>query len=99
MSKPVVWKIVHQDGSESHAFECPGCGQNHWPYTSGPKAWGFNGDLVRPTFTPSLLVRWTEGPEHTPRVCHSFIRDGQIEFLSDCTHALAGKTVPLAPVE
>ena len=28
-------------------------------------------------------------------VCHSFVRDGQIEFLGDCTHALAGRTVPL----
>lgn len=27
--------------------------------------------------------------------CHTFIRDGQIEFLSDCSHALAGKTVPI----
>lgn len=30
--------------------------------------------------------------------CHSFVRDGQIEFLSDCTHALAGKTVSLPAV-
>lgn len=28
-------------------------------------------------------------------VCHSFVRDGQIQFLDDCTHALAGQTVPL----
>jgi hypothetical protein len=27
--------------------------------------------------------------------CHSFVRDGQIEFLSDCSHDLAGKTVPI----
>lgn len=27
--------------------------------------------------------------------CHSFVRDGQIQFLDDCTHELAGKTVPL----
>lgn len=27
--------------------------------------------------------------------CHSFVTDGQIHFLSDCTHALADKTVPL----
>ena len=32
---------------------------------------------------------WTE------ERCHSFVRDGQIQFLADCTHALAGKTVPL----
>jgi hypothetical protein len=29
------------------------------------------------------------------RVCHSFVTDGQIQFLGDCTHALAGQTVPL----
>lgn len=28
-------------------------------------------------------------------ICHSFITDGRIQFLSDCTHALAGKTVDL----
>lgn len=27
--------------------------------------------------------------------CHSFVRGGLIEFLSDCTHALAGKTVAI----
>lgn len=32
------------------------------------------------------------------RVCHSFVRGGRIEFLSDCTHALAGKTVDLPEV-
>lgn len=31
----------------------------------------------------------------TCKVCHSFVTDGQIQFLSDCTHELAGKTVPL----
>lgn len=28
-------------------------------------------------------------------VCHSFIRDGQWQFLTDCTHALAGQTVDI----
>lgn len=28
-------------------------------------------------------------------VCHSFIRAGKIQFLGDCTHALAGQTVDL----
>ena len=27
--------------------------------------------------------------------CHSYVRDGRIQFLSDCTHALAGQTVDL----
>lgn len=29
-------------------------------------------------------------------VCHSFVADGKIQFLGDCTHHLAGQTVPLA---
>ncbi len=28
-------------------------------------------------------------------VCHSFVRDGRIQFLGDCTHELAGQTVDL----
>lgn len=28
-------------------------------------------------------------------VCHSFVTDGRIQFLGDCTHAMAGKTVDL----
>lgn len=28
--------------------------------------------------------------------CHSFVTDGRIQFLSDCTHDLAGQTVELA---
>jgi hypothetical protein len=27
------------------------------------------------------------------KVCHSFVKDGKIQFLSDCTHTLAGQTV------
>lgn len=32
-------------------------------------------------------------------VCHSFVTDGRIQFLGDCTHALAGQTVDLPPYE
>ena len=31
-------------------------------------------------------------------VCHSFVSDGQWQFLGDCTHALAGQTVPVVPI-
>jgi len=29
------------------------------------------------------------------RRCHSFVTDGKIQFLGDCTHALVGQTVDL----
>lgn len=30
--------------------------------------------------------------------CHTFVTDGRIQFLSDCTHELAGQTVDMAAV-
>ena len=33
--------------------------------------------------------------EPLPMVCHTFVTDGRIQFLGDCTHALAGQTVDL----
>ncbi len=30
-------------------------------------------------------------------VCHFFVTDGRIQFLTDCTHPLAGQTVELPP--
>ena len=32
-------------------------------------------------------------------VCHSFITDGRIQFLGDCTHELKGQTVELPEVK
>ena len=35
----------------------------------------------------------------TCKRCHSFVTDGRIQFLSDCTHALAGQTVDLPDIK
>lgn len=86
-------------------FECPGCGSLHAPNVEpegnvGP--WSWNGSTDRPTLSPSVLIRWTRRPENAApvdEVCHSFVRDGRIEFLSDCTHGLAGSTVDLPEIE
>lgn len=43
----------------------------------------------------SFEKRFGRPPEFRCTLCHSFVRDGMIEFLSDSTHALAGQTVPL----
>ena len=65
----------------------------HGVWTRNPNAltgakWTWNGDKVKPTFSPSIVVQGTKR-------CHSFVTDGLIQFLSDCSHELAGKTVPL----
>ena len=80
---------------------CPGCDTFHQVPVNpvNPKGWTFTGTPEKPTLAPSLLVSWddyTDSPD-TPvkRVCHSFVREGRWEFLSDCTHSLAGQTVDL----
>lgn len=78
--------------SDHLRFDCPGCEAPHVvTVPPHPNAWGWNGDLDRPTLEPSVLVSGG-GDNFT---CHSFIRQGRIEFLSDCSHGLAGQTVEL----
>jgi len=80
--------------SDGFLFLCPGC---HTIHKVG-KTWQFNGDYDMPTFSPSVLVSYPN-ESRLDYCCHSFIRDGQIEFLGDCTHEMAGKTLPLDPWE
>ncbi len=100
-------KLDHPE-MDAYIFQCPGCDESHMipvghtieyrrrlkELNHSTVEWGWNGSLEAPTFTPSLLVR-----SPTLGVCHSFIRDGKIQFLDDCTHRLKGQTVDLADVE
>jgi hypothetical protein len=74
-------------------FYCPGCKQYH-QISDAPGGWTFNGDFEKPTISPSILVNGSGACPSVPR-CHSFVREGMIQFLSDCTHELAGQTVEL----
>jgi len=78
-------------------FFCPGCASAHGVSVIDGKSprWDWNGSLDKPTFTPSILVSWTWGEAHEPRVCHSWVTDGRIAFGADSTHSLAGMTVDL----
>ncbi len=52
--------------------------------------------MDKPTFTPSLLVRYLDSDGVTERSrCHSHITNGRIAYCNDCTHALAGQIVDL----
>lgn len=104
---------------------CPGCQGPHQVAVGegqGPR-WGWNSEVNKPTFTPSVLVTWSEplnlhdpqamqrdideakrrrdvGEENVKvplanKVCHSFVIEGQMHFLSDCTHPLAGQTTAI----
>lgn len=91
------------DGEAMVHFRCPGCDDNHQIRVG---TWTWNGDLDLPTFSPSVLVKGYGYPHGIdpapgevqkpgPTVCHSFVADGRIQFLGDCTHWLAGQTVDL----
>ena len=91
-----------RDSAGNVLFECPGCGCLHSVATEKPNGmgaqWTWNGSEELPTFSPSVLVRYDKGVSDKPAldgVCHSFVKDGMIQFLGDCTHKLANKTVPL----
>ena len=103
--------IADKDGNVvGYIFECVGCDESHQIITSGPgETWEFNGDLEHPTFSPSYLTWVDPNPNadsnyHNGKYfngfrCHSFIRDGKIEYLADCTHKYAGQTVELPEVD
>lgn len=55
--------------------------------------WIWNGSTEAPTLNPSIL-----SSSHDDR-CHSFVTDGRIRFLDDCTHGHRGKTMDLLDVE
>ena len=121
-------KIVDKESESGfkvvgYRFVCPGCNVGHAFYTDPghyKATWNFNGDLEKPTFSPSLLVQtghyvkghekddcWCTYNEKHPddpapfecAICHSFVRDGKIQFLNDCTHELAGQTVELPEID
>lgn len=80
-------------GSHRHLqWWCPGCEDCHVVPIEGPKAWGWSGGTEAPTLTPSVRVRYHDGA-----VCHLFVREGNLVFLGDCTHALAGQTIKARP--
>ena len=86
------------DGNIIH-FLCPGCKGRHSIITGGvPEACQFNENFDSPTISPSVLVTWAEGEAKIKKACHSYIKNGMIQFLNDCTHELKGQIVPLPEI-
>jgi hypothetical protein len=91
-------KIVKHNNPEhgpDYSFYCPGCECDHGVWTDKKRqtCWGFNGSMDKPTFTPSIKVTYAKN------ICHSFVKNGVIEFLNDCTHKLAGTKMELPDID
>ena len=63
----------------------------------GTRCWSWNGETESVTIKPS--VRTSGEDENGKHVCHSFINDGKVIFLDDCSHELKGQTLDLLDVE
>lgn len=89
----------------AYIFDCPGCGDSHevsvHPHKNAQGAsWLFNGDLQKPTFSPSINAQIKRTELGLPdKICHSWVTDGQIMFLSDSTHYLRGQKTGLPDQE
>ena len=80
-------------------FYCPGCQDYHVIITASG-TWApshtLTGTLKKPTVRASVL---SKGDQNDGKpYCHSYITNGRIHFLDDCTHILAGQTVDLPPI-
>lgn len=76
-----------------------------WGYNESPEKPTFTPSiLVRrvqwtpPAYDPEVAEKIKSGEivqTKVDMVCHTFITDGRIQYLGDCTHHLAGQTIDL----
>lgn len=93
-----------QGCEETHHVIVEGDRQPKWGYNGNPDRPTFSPsvlyqqDMWVPPVTMQNIEQWRANPweQHQERrVCHTFITDGMVQFLGDCTHKLAGQTLPL----
>ena len=88
------WTSGEESGRNLY-FWCLGCNDIHGVEVGQPNGWAWNHDEEKPTISPSLMTKYPVGG----RVCHLFVRDGNVEWLNDSHHHLAGQTLPLPDVD
>ena len=83
---------------------CPACDDLHSvaidePYKNGSR-WDFDGNVEKPSLSPSVKVTVcrTHDPDFENKICHYFLKNGRFEYLSDCTHKLAGMRIPMVEI-
>lgn len=67
----------------------------------GTNCWSWNGDVDKPTLKPSILSKGSSMVDGVvvDHVCHTWVNDGKVQFLSDCTHEFANQTIDLIDVD
>lgn len=88
MGAKVYDSKIETNGNRIYFIHCPGCECAHPLYVP---MWKWNLSFEKPTFSPSLMCDRGD----VDKQCHSFIKDGMIQFLNDCAHKLKGTTVEI----
>lgn len=95
-----------------HQVRVEGEGRPKWTYNGNPNAPTFQPSILfrsghyaqhfdkekHGDCWCTYKERYNEEPAFNCVICHSFVTDGKIQFLSDCSHSLAGQTVDLPDV-
>jgi len=92
-----IRKVQRSETTWEYLFVCPGCNCEH----AFDNRWSFNQDFEKPTISPSFKqvgFLGFDNEEPTYGTCHSFIKNGMIQYLGDCTHKLKGQTVELKDI-
>lgn len=101
------WMFDCPGCGETHAIAVGKGAGPRWGFNGDAKKPTFTPSILvrhrqsEPPVTAENLAEWKRAPwpqvkvEH---VCHSFVSDGKIQFLGDCTHKLAGQTVDLPEI-
>jgi hypothetical protein len=95
IGKSCVYQPCDPSEATHVKLHAPGPYPNRMLPIGDADGWGWNRDTEKPTITPSIL---TDGGDGRPR-CHSYVTNGKIQFLHDCTHELAGRTLDLLDIE
>lgn len=89
---PACGKLKDQ-GNRAHPYHLlPVVRRGETPVVN--PSWDWNGDLVKPTLSPSIRAVGVCYPGD----CHFFMRDGYLEFCGDSGHDMKGQKVKMEPV-
>ena len=85
------------DGAIGHY--CPACFELHILHVTKPSPstgaqWEWDGNVIEPTFSPSVEITKANGKKTVFR-CHYTLQDGEIKYQEDCTHQLKGVSMKL----
>lgn len=96
-------KLLQSQDKERLYWYCPSCDMLH-PANLVKKdptdhVWKWDGNKEQPTFSPSFLTSMGKrSSDGVQRVCHVFVRQGTIQYLSDSNVSFSSVTVQLPDI-